>query len=164
MPRRCVDAVILFAPILYPPDRSSKRAAKDRRGRSVVARAAAALLVVGWMPGSAAVLAAGMGGWVPVSGAEGWVCLAAGGVPLGLGWFVLREARPAAAWTALLVLAALVIVWCAFAATSGPAMQAAGAAAIGSVAWLPLAMRARRRRRKVVWLINPAMRSGLLSR
>ena len=121
------------------------------------------MLVVGWLPGSAAVLAAGMGDGVPASGAEGWVCLAVGGVPLGLAWIVLRKTRPAAAWTAFLLLALLGIVWCAFAASLGPEMQAAGAAGIGVAAWLPLAIR-RRRRRKAVWLINPAMRSGLLLR
>ena len=121
------------------------------------------MLVVGWLPGSAAVLAAGMGDGVPASGAEGWVCLAVGGVPLGLAWLVPRKRRPTAAWTTLLLLALLGIVWCAFAASLGPEMQAAGAAGIGVVAWLPLAMR-RRRRRKAGWLINPAMRSGLLLR
>ena len=129
----------------------------------MAARTAAAILVVGWLPGSAAVLAAGMGDGVPASGAEGWVCLAVGGVPLGLAWIVLRKTRPAAAWTTFLLLAVGGIVWCGFAASLGPEMQAAGAAGIGVAGWLPLAMR-RRRRRKAVWLINPAMRSGLLLR
>ena len=152
-----------FAPIIHPSDRDSRGSGEDGHGRSVAARAAAALLVAGWLPGSAAVLAAGMGGGAPASSAEGWVCLAVGGVPLGLAWLVLGKTRPAAAWTAFALLALVSIVWCGFAASLGPEMQAAGAAATGVAACLPMAMR-RRRRRKAVWLINPAMRSGLLSR
>ena len=97
------------------------------------------------------------------AGAEGWVYLAAGGMPLGLGWLALRETRPAAAWTVFAVLAPIGIAWCAIALAWGPAMQAAGAAGIGAAAWLPLAVR-RRRRRRALWLLNPAMPLGLLLR
>ena len=125
-------------------------------------RALTGLLAVGWLPGSVAVVGAGMGGGWLTPGAEGWVYLAAGGMPLGLGWLTLRETRPSAAWWVLALLTPLVMGWCALASGWGPGMQAAGAAGIGVGAWLPLATR--RRRRKAVWVLDPAMPFGLLLR
>ncbi len=127
-------------------------------------RTAAEPLVTGlagllWLPAAMAVVGVALGGAALPADPQGWVYLAAGGLPLVLAWFALGPVRSLAAWTAFPVLAPLSIFGCVLAAGAGAAMQAAVAAAIGLPIWI-LFLLSRRGRRITVCVENTVWRVG----
>ena len=140
-----MDILDSLAPLRYRAERPRALVDQDERRPRTAGRLAAGLLAPAWLPVSMAAL-----GGAP-AGPEGWVFLAAGGLPLGLAWLLPGRRRMAAVWMASAALAVLGVLWCVSAASSGPAIQAVGAAVIGLPVWL---LPKPRRRPKAAWLAN----------
>ena len=142
-----MDILDSLAPLRYRAERPLALKDEDeQRPRTAVGWLAAGLLAPAWLPGATAAL-----GGAP-AGPEGWLFLAAGGLPLGLAWLLPGRRRMAAFWMASAALAVLSVLWCVSAVSSGSGIQAVGAAVIGLPVWL-LPKRPRRRR-KAAWLTN----------
>ena len=129
------------------------------RWRTAAEPLAAGLAGFLWLPAAMAVLGVVVDGAALPANPQGWVYLAAGGLPLVLAWFALGPVRSLAAWTAFSVLAPLSIFGCVVAADAGPATQAAVAAAIGLPIWL-LFLLSRRGRRSTICVENTVWRVG----
>ena len=150
------------AGLRYRPVDVAPGARAGPRARRVAGRAVGTLFAFVWLPAATAVSGVGASGGASPASLDSWVYLAVAGLPVGVAWLALRSARPGAAWTVFLSLASLATLWCVATAEMGPAVQAAGAAAVGLPAWL--AVFALRRRVKAVWLENAALRRGSILR
>ena len=139
----------------FPPDAGARR-------RSLAGQAAAGLTGLLWLPAAVAAVGLAVSEAALPLGARGWACLVAGGLPLGLAWFLLGSARSAAIRTAFAVLAPLGVLAYLAAAGAGPVAQAAAAAAMSLPVWV-LFLLPRRSRRSAVCVENTVWRVGTVT-
>ena len=132
------------------------------RRRSAAGQVAAGLTGLLWLPAVIAVFGLALGNAVLPAHPQGWVYLAAGGLPLGLAWIALGPARPLLARVGFAVAAFLGILACLLAADAGAASQAALAAAMSLPVWL-LVLVPRRVRRHAVCVENTVWRVGTIT-
>ena len=136
--------------------------ASGGRWRTAARRAAAGLTGLLWLPVAIAAIGSSVHEAVLPAGVAGWLYLAAGGLPLGLAWFLPGAARRSAMRAAFAVLAPIGILGCVLAAGAGAPAQGAAAAVIGLSIWI-LFLVPRRGRRNAVCVENTVWRVGTVT-
>ena len=132
------------------------------RRRSAAGHVAAGLTGLLWLPLAIAAIGIAVYQAALPTDMAGWLYFVAGGLPLGLAWFLMGPTRSPAIRTAFAVLAPLGVVACLMAADAGAAAQGAAAAAMGLPVWI-LFLVPRRGRRSAVCVENTVWRVGTIT-
>lgn len=132
------------------------------RWRTPARQAADGLTGLLWLPAAIAAIGSAVYEAALPAGVAGWLYLAAGGLPLGLAWFLLGTARRFAMRMAFAVLVPLGILGCVLAAGAGAPAQGVVAAVIGLPIWI-LFLVQRHGRRNAVRVENTVWRVGTMT-
>lgn len=137
--------------------------ASARRWRTVARQAAVGLAGLLWLPAAITAIGSAAHEAALPAGVAGWLYLAAGGLPLGLAWFLPEAARWSAMRAAFAVLVPLGILGCVLAAGAGAPAQGVAAAVIGLSIWTLFLVQRHGRRRNAVFIENTVWRVGTVA-